>query len=67
MSGVAYHPTHAAPPPAPVAEPPWRPCPMCWGQRRIWSWNAVAECLVPRDCDGCLGTGEVPSVERGQS
>lgn len=64
---VAYHVIHAlsaqTPPPAPVGGPVWRPCPTCWGQRRIWAWNAVAECLVPYDCPRCLGTGEVPSVE----
>ena len=35
----------------------WRPCPTCWGQRRIYE-NPNGEGLVPQTCRGCLGLGE---------
>lgn len=35
----------------------WRPCPTCWGQRRIFV-NRNGEGLVPTACPGCLGIGE---------
>ena len=35
----------------------WRPCPTCWGQRRIYE-NPNGEGLVPRTCPSCLGVGE---------
>lgn len=35
----------------------WRPCPTCWGQRRIYE-NPNGEGLVPRTCPACLGIGD---------
>ena len=41
----------------------WAPCPHCWGQRRIWNRvaapNGEGNILVPAECPGCLGVGEV--------
>lgn len=41
-----------------ILENPWKPCPMCWGQRRIWH-NTEARWM---DCPTCLNIGEVPSI-----
>lgn len=35
----------------------WRPCPTCWGQRRIFE-DRNGEGLVPQTCRACLGIGE---------
>jgi hypothetical protein len=35
----------------------WVPCPVCWGQRRLWE-DASGEGLVPHVCPACLGIGE---------
>ena len=35
----------------------WRPCPICWGQRRIYQ-DRNGEGLVPQTCQACLGVGE---------
>jgi hypothetical protein len=35
----------------------WRPCPTCWGQRRIFV-NRNGEGLVPSTCPACIGFGE---------
>ncbi len=41
----------------------WAPCPMCWGQRRIWTREQAANgegaVLVATTCSPCLGVGEV--------
>jgi hypothetical protein len=41
----------------------WASCPLCWGQRRIWSQveaaNGEGSVLVASHCPGCLGVGEV--------
>lgn len=36
----------------------WTPCPMCWGQRRIYE-DRNGEGLVPTTCPSCLGIGEI--------
>lgn len=36
---------------------PQRPCPKCWGQKRIWEPGVLG--LVPVVCDGCAGRGLV--------
>ncbi len=41
----------------PEAPGVWRPCPMCWGQRRILE-DRNGEGLLPRPCPWCLGIGE---------
>ena len=45
--------------PRPVFAQPvlWRPCPICWGQRRILE-DRNGEGLVPQRCPTCLGLGE---------
>lgn len=35
----------------------WKPCGMCWGQRRIYE-DRNGEGLVPCACPWCLGLGE---------
>ncbi len=35
----------------------WRPCPICWGQRRIYQ-DRNGEGLVPQTCPTCIGLGE---------
>ena len=35
----------------------WVPCPMCWGQRRIFE-DRNGEGLVPQVCPACLGIGQ---------
>lgn len=35
----------------------WRPCPTCWGQRRIYQ-DRNGEGLVPCTCPACLGVGD---------
>ena len=35
----------------------WRPCPTCWGQRRVFEDRNGAG-LVPHPCPACLGIGE---------
>lgn len=35
----------------------WRPCPICWGQRRIYQ-DRNGEGLVPEMCPTCIGLGE---------
>jgi DnaJ-class molecular chaperone len=35
----------------------WAPCPMCWGQGRIYQ-DHNGEGLVPSRCATCLGLGE---------
>ena len=50
--------------PAPAVT--WRPCPMCWGQRRIFELvpapNGEGDLHLARRCPGCLGIGEVPEA-----
>ena len=36
----------------------WTPCPVCWGQRRVFV-EAVGEGYVPETCAPCLGVGEM--------
>lgn len=40
------------------ASPPWRPCPTCWGQARIYNANLTGYWLCPQ----CLGVREIPST-----
>ena len=43
--------------PIPAQPALWRPCPTCWGQRRILEDRNGAG-LVPQRCPTCLGLGE---------
>jgi hypothetical protein len=36
---------------------PGRPCPLCWGQRKIWDPGPLG--LLPVICEACAGTGRV--------
>jgi hypothetical protein len=36
---------------------PTRPCPTCWGQRRIWEPGPLG--LLPVWCEDCRGTGSL--------
>lgn len=47
----------AATNPTITTSPPWRMCPMCWGQRRVFQ-DRNGEGLVPAPCGACLGIGE---------
>jgi len=40
-----------------TATPIWAPCPMCWGQGRIYQ-DHNGEGIVPSACATCLGLGE---------
>lgn len=51
-----YTATHWAGTAAPVAELPWRPCHICWGQRQIFHAGQFV------GCPWCLAVGEVPST-----
>jgi DnaJ-class molecular chaperone len=42
---------------APAPSVVWCPCPMCWGQGRIFE-DRNGEGIVPSSCDACLGLGE---------
>jgi hypothetical protein len=37
----------------------WIPCPVCWGQRRVFVASGDGEGYVPEVCTPCLGLGEV--------
>jgi hypothetical protein len=41
----------------------WAPCPLCWGQSRIWEQvtaaNGEGPVLLATQCTECLGIGEV--------
>lgn len=35
--------------------PVGQPCPLCWGQRKIWEPGPLG--LLPVLCENCAGTG----------
>lgn len=50
--------------PVTLPEPVWVPCPMCWGQRRIFV-DRNGEGYVPCTCPECLGVGERATFPAG--
>jgi hypothetical protein len=43
--------------PIPASPAVWRPCPTCWGQRRVFE-DRKGEGLVSHPCPACLGLGQ---------
>lgn len=52
-------------------EPAWRPCPTCWGQRRLLRVvrkpNGVVAAYVAYTCGTCGGMGEVINAASGKT
>lgn len=45
----------------------WIPCPVCWGQRRVFVASGDGEGYVPEACGPYLGRGEVlTGLRRGR-
>jgi hypothetical protein len=45
--------------PLPLIAPSTASCAVCWGQGRVWEQARNGEGLVPRECEGCTGSGLV--------